>query len=259
MYRWIDPLPAGIGFPGQTHRARLVTNEKVVIKVLKPGVRTLIERDTRLLRFFGGFCSLFPARYQPARILDEFSAYTLREVDLLMKPTTQRLSRRILKMSRRCVSRAYIGSAARGMSCDEYFRGIKPDETALKKLTAEQRRTAIDLGIGAIVRMIYRDGFFHPVPAPGELDGFQKSKNQRNQRRVHRPGDGRQVHAGYAQKPVLLFLLPGHGRSGERSPLPDLTDHPWQRRGHRWLPAGSLLMDTRWLTTPNIKIFRWPR
>ncbi len=83
MYRWIDPLPLGSASLAQTHRARLVTNEKVVIKVLKPGVRTLIERDTRLLRFFGRFLQLFLARYQPARILNEFSTYTLREVDLL--------------------------------------------------------------------------------------------------------------------------------------------------------------------------------
>ena len=59
MYRWIDPLPLGSASLAQTHRARLITNEKVVIKLLKPGVRILIERDTRLLRFFGRFLQIF--------------------------------------------------------------------------------------------------------------------------------------------------------------------------------------------------------
>ena len=53
-------------------------------------------------------------------------------------------------------------------------RVLKPDETALKKLTLEQRRQAIDLGVGAIVRMIYRDGFFHADLHPANLMVFKK-------------------------------------------------------------------------------------
>ena len=56
----------------------------------------------------------------------------------------------------------------------EYFNGIKPDANALKKLTSEQRRQAIDLGIGAVVRMIYRDGFFHADLHPANLMIFKK-------------------------------------------------------------------------------------
>jgi ubiquinone biosynthesis protein len=175
MYRWIDPLPLGSASLAQTHRARLISNEKVVIKVLKPGVRTLIERDTRLLRFFGRFLQIFLARYQPARIINEFSAYTLREVDLRFEADNAETFAANFKDEPEVrFPRIYRKYSSREVLVMEYFHGIKPDENALKKLTVEQRRQAIDLGIGAIVRMIYRDGFFHADLHPANLMIFKK-------------------------------------------------------------------------------------
>jgi ubiquinone biosynthesis protein len=176
MYRWIDPHPLGSASLAQTHRARLVTNEKVVIKVLKPGVRTLIERDTRLLRFFGKFLQIFLGRYQPARIINEFSAYTLREVDLRFEADNAETFSAYFKDEPKVrFPHIYRQYSSRDVLCMEYFHGIKPDENALKKLTIEQRRKAIDLGIGAVVRMIYRDGFFHADLHPANLMVFKKN------------------------------------------------------------------------------------
>ena len=175
MYRWIDPIPLGSASLAQTHRARLISNEKVVIKVLKPGVRTLIERDTRLLRFFGRFLQIFLARYQPARVIDEFSMYTLREVDLRMEAdNAETFTAYFIKEPEVRFPRIYRKYSSHDVLCMEYFNGLKPDETALKKLTVEQRRQAIDLGVGAIVRMIYRDGFFHADLHPANLMIFKK-------------------------------------------------------------------------------------
>jgi len=175
MYRWIDPIPLGSASLAQTHRARLISNEKVVIKVLKPGVRTLIERDTRLLRFFGRFLQIFLARYQPARVIDEFSMYTLREVDLRMEAdNAETFTAYFINEPEVRFPRIYRKYSSHDVLCMEYFNGLKPDETALKKLTVEQRRQAIDLGVGAIVRMIYRDGFFHADLHPANLMIFKK-------------------------------------------------------------------------------------
>jgi ubiquinone biosynthesis protein len=177
MYRWIDPIPLGSASLAQTHRARLISNEKVVIKALKPGVRTLIERDTRLLRFFGNFLQLFLARYQPARIINEFSAYTLREVDLRFEADNAETFTAYFKDEPEVrFPRIYRKCSSRDVLCMEYFHGIKPDEEALRRLTVEQRRQAIDLGIGAIVRMIYRDGFFHADLHPANLMIFKKPR-----------------------------------------------------------------------------------
>jgi ubiquinone biosynthesis protein len=174
MYRWIDPIPLGSASLAQTHRARLVSNEKVVIKVLKPGVRTIIQTDTRLLRFFGRFLQLFLGRFQPKRILDEFCNYTLREVDLQMEAdNAETFTAHFIDEPEIRFPRIYREFSTHDVICMEYFNGIKPDERALKKLSLIQRRQAIDLGVGAIVRMIYRDGFFHADLHPANLMVFK--------------------------------------------------------------------------------------
>lgn len=48
MFSWIDPVPLGSGSLAQIHIARLKEGEEVVIKVLKPGVRKMVETDTKL-------------------------------------------------------------------------------------------------------------------------------------------------------------------------------------------------------------------
>jgi ubiquinone biosynthesis protein len=45
IFRWIDPKPLGSASLAQTHRARLRTGERVVLKVLKPAVRQMVETN----------------------------------------------------------------------------------------------------------------------------------------------------------------------------------------------------------------------
>lgn len=256
MYRWIDPIPLGSASLAQTHRARLISNEKVVIKVLKPGVRTIIERDTRLLRFFGRFLQLFLAPYQPARIIDEFSNYTLREVDLRFEADNAETFAAYFKDEPEVrFPRIYRKYCSRDVLCMEYFHGIKPDEHALKKLTAEQRRQAIDLGVGAIVRMIYRDGFFHADLHPANLMIFKKPGSKEVSvgfidlgmvGRFNRDMRKRMFYYFYslvtgdpesAARYLTSLALPGKG-----------TDIEGFRRA-------AADMYTRWLMTPNFKEF----
>jgi ubiquinone biosynthesis protein len=171
---WIDPVPLGSASLAQTHRARLVTHEKVVIKVLKPGVRRSVETDTRLLRLFGRFWQLFLARYQPRRIIDEFCAYTLREVDLRFEAENAETFAANFKDEPDIrFPKIYPLYSSREVLCMQYFKGVRPDAKTAAKLTEEQRKKIIDLGISAIVNMIFRDGFFHADLHPGNLLVFK--------------------------------------------------------------------------------------
>lgn len=256
MYRWIDPIPLGSASLAQTHRARLITNEKVVIKALKPGVRAIIERDLRLLRFFGRFLQLFLARYQPARIINEFSNYSLREVDLRLEADNAETFAAYFKDEPDVrFPRIYRKYSSRDVLCMEYFNGIKPDENALKKLTIEQRQKVVDLGIGSVVRMIYRDGFFHADLHPANLMIFKK------------PGSN-DVSVGYIdlgmvgrftrdmRKRMFYYfysLVAGDPESAARY-LSSLTI-PGKGADIEGFRRAASDLYTRWLTTPYFKDF----
>ncbi len=256
MYRWIDPNPLGSASLAQTHRARLVSNEKVVIKVLKPGVRKTIETDTRLLRFFGRLLQVFLGRYQPARIINEFSTYTLREVDLRFEADNAETFTAYFKDEPRVrFPKIYRKYSSHDVLCMEYFHGIKPDEEALKKLTLEQRREAIDLGIGAIVRMIYRDGFFHADLHPANLMIFKKPKTGEISVGFIDLGMVGRFTRDMRKRLFYYFysLVIGDPESAARY-LTSLTI-PGKRADIEGFRRAASDMYTRWLTTPNIKDF----
>jgi ubiquinone biosynthesis protein len=51
----------------------------------------------------------------------------------------------------------------------EYLDGIQPDRPEAASLPEEDRRLLVDLGAASIIRMLYRDGFFHADLHPGNL------------------------------------------------------------------------------------------
>ena len=69
--------------------------------------------------------------------------------------------------------RIYREFSNRDVMCMAYFRGIKPDARAAAILTRPQRDRIIQLGIGAIIQMIFADGFFHADLHPANLIIFK--------------------------------------------------------------------------------------
>lgn len=174
LFRWIDPKPLGSASLAQTHRARLLSGERVALKVLKPGVRQTVETDTRLLRMFGRFLQVFLARYQPKRLIDEFCRYTLREVDLRFEADNAEAFAANFKAQPEIhFPKIYREYSNRDVLCMEYFRGIKPDARAAAILTPQEKNKVVQLGIAAIIQMIFRDGFFHADLHPGNLIIFK--------------------------------------------------------------------------------------
>lgn len=174
LFRWIDPRPLGSASLAQTHRARLLTGERVALKVLKPGVRQTVETDTRLLRLFGRFLQIFLARFQPKRLIDEFCRYTLHEVDLRFEAdNAEAFAANFKSQPEIHFPKIYREFSNRDVLCMEYFRGIKPDARAAAILTPQEKNKVVQLGIGAIIQMIFRDGFFHADLHPGNLIIFQ--------------------------------------------------------------------------------------
>ncbi len=170
MFSWIEPLPAGSASIAQSHRATTLDGDQVILKVVKPGIRATLQRDALLLRFFGVGLQLVFSRYQPRRVIREFTEYTSREVDLGREADNCETfaanfkDRDDVRFPR--IYRRYSGPT---VLCMEFFDGIRPDSAAALDLPVEVKDRVIELGVGSITRMLYRDGFFHADLHPGNL------------------------------------------------------------------------------------------
>ncbi len=170
MFDWVDPRPLGSASIAQIHRARTVEGDDVIIKVVKPNIGEILKRDARLLGFFGSFLQIFFAKYQPKRVIDEFTEYTLREVDLRREADNARqFTLNFADLTGIRFPRIYPDYSGRSVMTMERFDGLRPDSPAAQRLPLEDREALIDLGAESIIRMLYRDGFFHADLHPGNL------------------------------------------------------------------------------------------
>jgi ubiquinone biosynthesis protein len=166
----VDEVPLGSASIGQTHRATTRRGDPVIIKVVKPGVRETLERDARLLRALGSFLQLFLSQYQPRQLVNEFCDYTLREVDLRREAdNAETFAANFADMEDVVFPAIYRELSGRNVLTMEFLDGIRPDTPEAQALPEDQRRRLTDLGAASIIRMLYKDGFFHADLHPGNL------------------------------------------------------------------------------------------
>lgn len=170
LFAWIETQPIGSASIAQIHRASTRSGDAVIIKVVKPGIREILERDARLLRLLGRLLQLPLARYQPRRVIDELVTYTLFEVDLHREADNAETFRsNFADLPDVVFPRVYRHLSSLRVLTMDFFAGVRPDSRAAQDLDVAERRRIVDLGAEAIVRMIYRDGFFHADLHPGNL------------------------------------------------------------------------------------------
>lgn len=162
LFEEIQPEPLGSASIAQVHRATTHDGKDVVIKVIKPGIRDVITSDLKLLEFFGVFLQWILPRYQPSQIIEEFSAYTKREIDFDYEADHAE----IFAANFQDVDGVIFPEVHRELSTGdvltmEYLDGIRPGAQAALELSEAERQRVIDLGAAAIIRMLYKDGFFH--------------------------------------------------------------------------------------------------
>ena len=166
----IDAIPLGSASIGQTHRATTLDGEPVIIKVVKPGIRETLERDARLLRVIGSLAELIIPRFQPKQLVTEFTEYTLREVDLRREAdNAESFAANFADVPDVVFPEIHRHLSGRSVLTMEFFDGVRPDSDEAQALPEEQRRHLTDLGASAIIRMLYKDGFFHADLHPGNL------------------------------------------------------------------------------------------
>jgi ubiquinone biosynthesis protein len=170
LFSWIEPVPMGSASIGQTHRATTLDGESVVLKLVKPGIRETVQQDVVLLKILGRFLQVFLARYQPKRMIREFCAYTLKEVDLRNEAdNAETFSANFRDMPTVLFPGIYRQFTTRSLLVMEFLPGLPPNNPAVQGLSSAERDRIIDIGAEAIIRMLYRDGFFHADLHPGNL------------------------------------------------------------------------------------------
>jgi len=180
LFWHIDQEPIGSASIAQTHLATTKKGEKVVIKVIKPGIREAILSDIKLLKISAVVLEWLIPRYQPQMIINEFCTYTEKEVDLTYEADHAELfAANFADQPDVVFPRIYRQLSSQDVLCMEFFDGVKPSDPQALKLDPKNLQKVVDLGAGAIIKMLFADGFFHAdlhagnlIVLPGPKIGF---------------------------------------------------------------------------------------
>ncbi|MBD3306490.1 hypothetical protein GF339_08810 [candidate division KSB3 bacterium] len=166
-----DSAPIASASLGQVHKAVLrATDEKVVVKVQRPSIRTTIESDLDILYLLARLIeNNIPETqmYSPVGIIEEFDKAIHRELDYTIEAQNiERFRRNFQDDHRVYVPKAYQDLSTRNILISEYIEGTKISD--LVASSREKKQIARN-GFHSMLKQIFLDGFFHGDPHPGNI------------------------------------------------------------------------------------------
>jgi ubiquinone biosynthesis protein len=157
---------------GQVHRAKLPDGKPVVIKVQHPDIEGPIRRDLNILTSFAALAEQHEdlKRYQPAAVVREFKQTLMRELDFRREMRNlQQFRQNFAADHTVAFPKPYPELSTGRVLTMQLLRGIGVGD----KPKLEQRQIDCESlarqGAGVFVQMIFRDGFYHADPHPGNI------------------------------------------------------------------------------------------
>jgi len=157
----------------QVHFAELKDGREVVVKVLRPGVHDIIERDLELLHALADLAERYwseAPRVKPKEIVTDYDKTIHNELDLLHEAANaSQLKANFADSNLIYVPRVYWEFTRRNVMVMERIRGIPircVDE--IKAAGIDVKKLAHD-GVEIFFTQAFRDGFFHADMHPGNI------------------------------------------------------------------------------------------
>ena len=173
VFDWIDTSPLASASISQVHRVRLIDGRQVVLKIRRPGIEKTIHADLEILKNLAQLAERrlpFLVPYGPVSLVREFERSLKRELDFGVERRTMERCRQQLSREP-MVHVPYVVpeySSIRVLAM-EFIAGVGVTDIAgLKALGISPPDVAIR-GAHILMIQIFRNGFFHADPHPGNL------------------------------------------------------------------------------------------
>lgn len=157
----------------QVHAATLLNGDKVVIKVLRPNIQTLIERDIDLLRTMAKLSERYWRRtrhMKPSEMVDEVAQTLHDELDLMREgANASQLKRHFAGSTELYVPQIYWDYSRSNMLVVERIYGIPIHDIERIRRAGINTLQLSRLIIDVFFTQIFRDSYFHADLHPGNI------------------------------------------------------------------------------------------
>jgi ubiquinone biosynthesis protein len=172
-----DHKPVASASIAQVHFARIRTRDgfekDVAVKVLRPGMLPVIDKDLSLMRMMAGWVeNLSPdgKRLKPREVVAEFDKYLHDELDLIREASNAaQLRRNMAALNLVQIPEMYWDFCHTEVMVMERMKGIPISQIAeLQAQGVDLKQLSRD-GVTIFFTQVFRDGFFHADMHPGNI------------------------------------------------------------------------------------------
>lgn len=169
----LHTVPFASASIAQVHLAKLKDGTPVVLKIRRPGIRSKIEADLRILSHLARLIEFeIPEarRYQPTQVVAQFQKSLRRELDLALEARNiERFAENFSTDESVVIPKVYWEWTSEVMNVQEEIKGIPGNDLAAVENAGLDRRILAAHGADAVLKMILIDGYFHADPHPGNV------------------------------------------------------------------------------------------
>jgi ubiquinone biosynthesis protein len=173
LYANFDNVPLASASIAQVHAATLYDGRTVVVKVLRPRIDELINRDIRLIRSLGELAQRWHPNADKIRPLDvvaEVEKMLEHELDLQREGANASLLRRnFISGDDLYVPEVHWDLTSVRVLTLERVSGVSCDDIAAIDAAGIDRKQLAAKGVRIFYEQVFRDNFFHADAHPGNI------------------------------------------------------------------------------------------
>ncbi len=168
-----DPVPLAAASIAQVHVAALKDGREVVVKILRPGMREIIDLDLDVLEYLAALADEYwreARRLRPVELVHEYRKTILDELDLLREAgNAAQLRRNFAGSPLLYVPEVYWDYCRVDVMVMERIHGVIVNDLEQLRARGANIRKLAENGVEIFFTQVFRDNFFHADMHPGNI------------------------------------------------------------------------------------------
>ncbi len=173
IFAGFEPTPFASASIAQVHGATLHDGRDVVVKVLRPGILPVIQRDIQLLYLLASNIERYwriARNLRPVEVVREFEKTMLDELDLMREgANATQLRRNFLNSDLLYVPEVYWDYTRRDVMVMERIHGTPISQIDKIRAAGIDLKVLAEQGVEIFFTQVFRDSFFHADMHPGNI------------------------------------------------------------------------------------------